>query len=91
MILIAQQVKVSFDFVAAWGGGGSFIKVLPEGLMVDMALKNISSFTVSYTPLPMKTDLHFQPTLPWLQNFQRTSIQLFFAFLKTLRNCVALT
>ena len=26
--------------------------------------KNISSCTVSYTALPMKTDLHFQPTLP---------------------------
>ena len=25
--------------------------------------KNISSCTVSYTALPMKTDLHFQPTL----------------------------
>ena len=39
-------------------------KVFPEGLMVDMASKNISSCTVSYTPLPKKTDLHFQPTLP---------------------------
>ena len=33
------------------------------GLMVDMASKNISSCTVSYTALPMKTDFHFQPTL----------------------------
>ena len=40
------------------------IKVFPENLMVDMASKNISSCTVSYTPLPMKTDLHFQQTLP---------------------------
>ena len=31
--------------------------------MVNMASKNISSCTVSYTALPMKTDLHFQPTL----------------------------
>ena len=53
--------------------------------------KNSSSCTVSYTALPMKTDLHFQPTLSKLQNFQQTSIQLFFVFLKTLRNCVALT
>ena len=45
------------------------LKVFPEGLMVDMASKNISSFTVSYTALPMKTDLHFQPTLPYLQHF----------------------
>ena len=29
-------------------------KVFPEGLIVDMASKNISSCTVSYTPLPMK-------------------------------------
>ena len=38
-------------------------KVCPEGLMVDMASKNISRCTVSFTALPMKTDLHFQPTL----------------------------
>ena len=31
--------------------------------------KNILSCTVSYTALPMKTDLHFQPTLSKLQNF----------------------
>ena len=59
--------------------------------MDDMASKNISSCTVSYTALPMKTDLHFQPTLPQLQNFKRTSIQLFFVFLKTPGNCVELT
>ena len=53
--------------------------------------KNSSSCTVSYTALPMKTDLYFQPTLSTLQNVQQTSIQLFFVFLKTLRNCVALT
>ena len=53
--------------------------------------KNISSSTVSYTALPMKTDLHFQQTLSKLHNFQQTSIQLFFVFMKTLRNCVALT
>ena len=53
--------------------------------------KNISSCTVSYTALAMKTDLHFQPTLSKLQNFQQTSIQLIFVFLKTLRDCVALT
>ena len=40
-----------------------YFKVFTEGLMVDMALKNISRYTVSYTALPMKTDLHFQPTL----------------------------
>ena len=28
----------------------------------------------------MKTDLHFQPTLSKLQNFQQISIQLFFVF-----------
>ena len=53
--------------------------------------KNISSCTLSYTALPMKTDLHFQPTLSKLQNFQQPSILLFFVFLKTLRNYVALT
>ena len=31
--------------------------------MVDMASKNISNRSVSYTALPMKTDLHFQPAL----------------------------
>ena len=30
----------------------------------------------------MKTDLRIQPTLSKLQNFQQTSIQLFFVFLK---------
>ena len=29
--------------------------------MDDMASKNISSSTVSYTALPLKTDLYFQP------------------------------
>ena len=33
-------------------------KVFPDGLMDDMASKNISNCTVSYTALPMKTDLH---------------------------------
>ena len=37
------------------------------------------------------TYLHFQPTLSKLHNFQDTSIQLFFIFLKTLRKCFALT
>ena len=47
--------------------------------MDDMASKNISRYSVSYTALPMKTDFkYFQPTLSWLQNFQQTSIQLFF-------------
>ena len=53
--------------------------------------KNMSSCTVSYTALPIKTDLHFQPTMSKLQIFQKTLSQLFFVFLKTLRNCVALT
>ena len=39
------------------------LKVFPEGMMVDMASKNIASFTVSNTVLRMKTDLHLQPTL----------------------------
>ena len=38
------------------------VKAFPEGLMVDMASKNISRCTVSYTALPKKTDLHFKPT-----------------------------
>ena len=38
-------------------------KVFPDGLMDDMTSKNISSCTVSYTALPVKIDLHFQPTL----------------------------
>ena len=42
--------------------------------MVDMASENISRCTVSYIALPMKTDLHFQPTLSYLHNFQQTSI-----------------
>ena len=35
------------------------VKVFLEGLMVDMASKNSSSYTVSYTSLPMETDFHF--------------------------------
>ena len=53
--------------------------------------KNISSYTVSYTALPMKTDLHFQPTLPKLQTFQQTSIQLFFVSPQIVRNVLTLT
>ena len=53
--------------------------------------KNISSCTVSYTALPMKTDLHFQPTLSKLQNFHQTSILLFFLCPQIVRNVVTLT
>ena len=52
-----------------------------------MASKNISGCTVSYTALPMKTDLHFQPTLSYLQNFKQSSIQLFF-FSKNSSKCI---
>ena len=41
----------------------AYFTVFPEGLVVDMASKNISRCTVSYTALSMKTDLHFEPTL----------------------------
>ena len=47
-------------------------------MMVVMVSKNISSCTVSYTALSMKTDSHFQP----IQNLQQSSIQLFFVFFK---------
>ena len=67
------------------------LKVFPEGLMVDMTSKNISRCTVSYTALPMKTDLHFQPTLSKLQNFQQTSIEIFFVSSQFVQNVVALT
>ena len=60
--------------------------------MVDMASKkNISSCTVSYTALPMKTDWQFQPTLSKLQNFHQTSIQLFFVSPPIFQNAVTLT
>ena len=39
------------------------VKDFRDSLMDDMASKNISSCTVSYTALPVKIDLHFQPTL----------------------------
>ena len=39
------------------------VKVFPDGLMDVIASKNISSCSVPYTALPMKTDSHFQPTL----------------------------
>ena len=39
----------------------------------------------------MKTDLHFQPTLSKLQNFQKTSIQIFFVYSQIFQNVVALT
>ena len=59
--------------------------------MVDMPSKNISRCTVSYAALLMKTDLQFQPTLSQLQNFQHTSIQLFFVSSEIVQNVVALT
>ena len=43
-----------------------YIKLYAAGRRSDGRFgfeKNISSCTVSYTALPMKTDLHFQPTL----------------------------
>ena len=46
---------------------------------------------MSYTALPIKTDLHFQPTLSKLQNFQQTSIQLFFVSPQIVQNVVTLT
>ena len=39
----------------------------------------------------MKTDLNFLPTLSWLQNFQQTSIQLFFVSQQIVQNVVTLT
>ena len=59
--------------------------------MVDMASKNISICTVSYTALPLKTDLHCQLTLPKLQIFQHTSIQPFFVSPQIVQHVVALT
>ena len=50
--------------------------------------KNIPSCAVSYTALPMKTDLHFQPTLSELQNFQQTLIQLFFVSQQMVQNVI---
>ena len=50
------------------------INDFPDSLMGDMASKNISSCTVSYTAIPMTTDLHLHPKLSYLQNFKRTSI-----------------
>ena len=71
--------------------GKNELKVFPEGLMDDMASKNISSYTMSYTAFPMKTDLHFQPTRAQLENVQQTSIQLFFVSPQIVQNVVALT
>ena len=39
------------------------LKDFPDSLMDDMASKNISSCTVFYTALLMKTNLHIQPIL----------------------------
>ena len=41
----------------------NWLQVFPDGLMDDIVPKNISNCTVSYTALPMQTDLHYQPTL----------------------------
>ena len=55
-----SKKKIGWLRVGAWTGTKSFFRA---GLMVDVASKNISRCTVFYTALPMKTDLHFQPTL----------------------------
>ena len=47
-----------------------------------MASKNILSCNVSYTALPMKTELHFKPRLSLLQNCQQTSFHFFFVLKK---------
>ena len=39
----------------------------------------------------MINDLHFQSTLSWLQNFQQTSIQLFFISPLIAPNVITLT
>ena len=51
-------------------------------LVDDMVSSNtcMSIYTVSYTNHPIETDLHFKKTLSLLQNFQQTSIQVFFVF-----------
>ena len=64
--------------------------IFPDDLIDDMVSKNISDCTVSDTALPMKTDLHLQPTLSLLQYFQQTSIQLFFVSLQIVQYVVAL-
>ena len=57
-----------------------------DGLMEDMTSKNISSCTVSYTALPMKTDFHFQPTFP------TDFIQLFVFFFNSSKlHCIYIT
>ena len=58
----------------AWGYGGHILDLNPPGPHGELRFchrsdgrygfeKNISSCTVSFTALPLKTDLHFQPTL----------------------------
>ena len=67
--------------------------VVTDGLIDDMTSKNISNCILSYTALPMKTDLHFQPTPSYLhvQNMQHTSIKLFLVSPQIVKNVVALT
>ena len=49
--------EVRTETLTAFSNFTNSFKVIPEGIMVDMASKNSSSCTVSYTSPPMKTDL----------------------------------
>ena len=68
-----------------------FIKVFPYGLMDDMASKNISNYTVSYTALPMETDLHNQALVVQLQKYTKYFPSSLSVSPKIVQNVVALT
>ena len=56
-----------------------YLKVFPDGLMDDMASKNISSCSVSYAALQMKTDFFNQHCLSYkISNILQFNSSLFF-------------
>ena len=59
--------------------------------MYDMASKNISNCIVSYTALPMKTDLHNQTLVVQRQKYPNTFLLVFVVSPQIVQNVVALT
>ena len=62
-----------------------------DGLMDDIATKNISNCIVSYTALRMKTDLYNQILVVQLQKYPNTFLLVFFVSPKIVQNVVALS
>ena len=89
-LIFKNAVPCSGNKLFMWGK--SILKDFQESLMDDMPSKNSSSCTVSYTALPIKTNLLCTFNQHCVcYKFPTDSNSTLLCFLKALRNCVALT